>query len=340
MKNFVLILLAVLALGAILVSCAALRNDGKVTDTEVNDRGDETGEKETSDLTAETPADSQIPEGTETPTDSQIPEDTEPSADTEEQIEAFVPEEFLEFNGERYKLTFFDGFDGNELDETKWAKCPEWTRQDLGGKWDDDRAYVDGKGNLVLEAVRDKNGNLTSGAVRTQNKFYTKRMFEQARGYFETRCRLQENAGFWGAFWLMCSGEEKVGNGAVDGAEIDIMESYSVDKEAINHAVHWDGYGADHKSTGKGIEGVNVYDGEYHTFGLLWTEKEYIFFIDGVESYRISCGSSNYPDKETCAVPCYMKLSVEFGTWADDMDGRAFTDSVLFDYVRVYQKES
>ena len=149
MKNFVLILLAVLAFSVVLVSCTAQKNNGKVTDTEVNDRGDETGGKETSDLTAETPA------------DSQIPEDTEPSADTEEQLEAFVPEEFLEFNGERYKLTFFDGFDGKALDETKWDKCPEWNRQDLGGKWDDDRAYVDGKGNLVLEAVRDKDGNLT-----------------------------------------------------------------------------------------------------------------------------------------------------------------------------------
>ena len=105
MKNFVLILLAVLAFGVVLVSCTTQKNDGKVTDTEVNDRGDETGGKETSDLTSETPADSQIPEDTGTSAD------TEPSADTEEQLEVFVPEEVLEFNGERYKLTFFDGFD-------------------------------------------------------------------------------------------------------------------------------------------------------------------------------------------------------------------------------------
>ena len=326
MKNFVLILLAVLAFSVVLVSCTSSKPGGNVTDADINENGDEISGTETPGAHTENFA------------DTQTPEDTEPAADTEEQMDAFVPEDFLEFDGERYKLTFFDGFDGTKLDTTKWERCPEWNRQDLGGKWDDDRAYLDGNGNLVLEAKCDANGNLTSGAIRTQNKWYTKRMFEQARGYFECSARLQSEPGFWSAFWLMCSGEEKVGNGAVDGAEIDIMESYSVEKEGINHAIHWDGYGADHKSTGKGVEGLNVYDGEYHTFGLLWTETAYVFYIDGVETYRISEGMSNWPG--SCQAACYLKLTIEFGSWADAMDGRTFTDSVLFDYVRVYQKES
>ena len=189
----------------------------------------------------------------------------------------------------------------------------------------------------MLEAKRDADGNLTSGAIRTQNKRYTKRMFEQARGYFECSARLQSEPGFWSAFWLMASGDYNVGNGATDWAEIDIMESYSVAKKGINHAIHWDGYGADHKSTGKSVEGINVYDGEFHTFGLLWTENAYIFYIDGIESYRLTEGMSDWPG--SCQVPVYLKLTNEFGNWADDMDGTAFTDQVLYDYVRVYAKQ-
>ena len=149
MKNFVLILLAVLAFSVVLVSCTSSKPGGNVTDVDINENGDEISGTETPGAHTENFA------------DTQTPEDTEPAADTEEQMDAFVPEDFLEFDGERYKLTFFDGFDGTKLDTTKWERCPEWNRQDLGGKWDDDRAYLDGKGNLVLEAKRDANGNLS-----------------------------------------------------------------------------------------------------------------------------------------------------------------------------------
>ncbi len=247
------------------------------------------------------------------------------------------PAETLTLQGDTYKLTFFDGFSGTTLDSSKWAKCPEGNRQDLGGKWDDDRAYLDGNGYLVLEAMRDSGGNLTSGAIRTRNKSYSKTFFEQTRGYFECRVKLQSKPGFWSAFWLMASGDYNVGNGATDWAEIDIMESYSVAKKGINHAIHWDGYGDDHQQANAQLTNIDVYDGEFHTFGLLWTETAYIFYIDGIESYRLTEGMSNWPG--SCQVSLYLKLTNEFGSWADDMDGTAFTDQVLYDYVRVYAKQ-
>ena len=134
----------------------------------------------------------------------------------------------------------------------------------------------------------------------------------------------------------MSDEEKNVGNGATDGAELDIMESNSVKGQEINHAIHWDGYGDDHQSTGTSIKNSGTYDGEFHTFGFLWTETSYIWYIDGVETYRIEEGMSNWPGSSTAAA--YILLSIEFGTWADTMDESAFTDSVLFDYVRVYQK--
>ncbi len=108
-------------------------------------------------------------------------------------------------------------------------------RQDVGGRWEPSMAELDGKGHLVISAdISD--GVPVSGAIRSKGRF------EQTEGYFEIRCRLQSSAGFWSAFWLMCDGANSVGNGARDGAEIDIFEAYDTENKLICHALHWDGY--------------------------------------------------------------------------------------------------
>ncbi len=236
-------------------------------------------------------------------------------------------------NGARYRLTFYDDFDGDRLDSSKWRVCPDQARQDVGGRWDKSQVSLDGNGNLVLAASVNADGTPVSGAIRSRGLFFTK--FEQARGYFEIRCKLQNSAGFWGAFWLMCDDVKKVGNGAVDGAEIDIFESHDI-SGGINHAVHWDGYGDDHKSHAKTVM-TNCYDGEYHTFSLLWTEDAYIFYIDGVKTYTYDASVAGFPG--SCEAECYLKITTEFGSWAGKFDPASLPDAIVVDYVKVYQKD-
>jgi hypothetical protein len=69
----------------------------------------------------------------------------------------------------------------------------------------------------------------------------------------------------------------------------------------------------------------------YHTFSLLWTPEEYVFYVDGKEQWRTRAGG-------VCQVPLYLKLSDEaqFRGWAGDVRKARLPDDFLVDYVRVY----
>lgn len=230
----------------------------------------------------------------------------------------------LTVDGIEYTLTFEDLFEGSELDPAKWKRCPEYKRQDAGGYWRNSMTEVK-NGNLILRAQLDDDGTPVSGAVRSAG------LFEQAYGYFECRMKMHSTTGFWGAFWMMCGEVGKVDGSAVSGVEIDIIESGERARGGVNHALHWDGYGEHHKSVIKIIRDEGQYDGDWHTYALQWTEKEYIFYIDGKETWRTDeCGICNRPG--------YLKLTTEFGTWASPIIPEELPDYVRVDWVRVYRE--
>ena len=226
-------------------------------------------------------------------------------------------------NGCEYVLTFEDNFDKETLDTEKWQLAPEWNRQDVGGRWCNEMTAIKDS-CLVLTAKIDENGTPISGAIRSKG------IFEQAFGYFEARIKWHKTSGFWGAFWMKCGNVTKVDGAAESGVEIDIIESGERVRGGVNHALHWDGYGKDHKQLAKIINEPNRYDGEWHTYALEWTRDAYIFYIDNVETWRTAeCG--------ICDKPGYLKLTTEFGTWAAPIIKEELPDCMLVDYVRVYK---
>ena len=124
----------------------------------------------------------------------------------------------------------------------------------------------------------------------------------------------------------MGDGVNKVGSGGRDGTEIDIYEKPWLD-DRVQHTLHWDGYGKDHKSEGHVAKVPGVMDG-WHTFGLWWKPDENIFYVDGKETWRTK--------KAVSQVPEYIKLSDEIGDWAGDIKKAKLPDQFLVDYVRVY----
>lgn len=232
----------------------------------------------------------------------------------------------LLIDGDKYTLTFCDEFDGKELDDTKWERCPEQHRQDMDDYWDDSMSYLDGDGHLIIGVDHDS-WRYISGGVRSKDRF------EQAYGYYEIRTTLNNIPGYWTAFWLFndCVGDET--EGGRNGTEIDIYESpfYST---KIQHTLNWDGYGDKHRSDGK-VVNVDVYDGKYHTFGLLWTDKEYVFYIDGRETWRTDAAKAG----GTCEEPLYIKITAETGSWTGYQPMvTKLPDTISVDYVRVYQR--
>ncbi len=232
-------------------------------------------------------------------------------------------------DGKSYRLIFSDDFEGTELDGTKWERCPEYHRQDMENYWDDSMTYLDGEGHLVI-GFDKKSGKYLSGAVRSKNRF------EHTCGYYEIRCTVNSIPGCWTAFWLMGDTVSDESGGGVNGTEIDIYESPYFNEKKIQHTLNWDGYGSAHKSEGKVVD-ADVYDGEFHTFSLLWTEKEYVFFTDGKESWRTDAKKA----LGTCKVPLYMKISSETGSWTGAPPAYAdLPDCMKADYVKVWEAEN
>jgi beta-glucanase (GH16 family) len=219
--------------------------------------------------------------------------------------------------GKTWKLAWYDEFDGTKLDETKWIYRQEGRRRD--GWWSRKAVSLDGEGHLVMSTFKDGD-RYVDGCVATQGKF------EHAFGYYVARIQLQKQPGHWSAFWLTCDGVRKIGNEGRDGSEIDIMEKPWLD-DKINHAIHWD-YGQPKSSAGARVNVPGVMDG-FHTYSVFWTPAEYVFYVDGKETWRTKAGG-------VCQVPVYILLSDEIGKWAGDITKAKLPDRFLVDYVRVY----
>jgi beta-glucanase (GH16 family) len=224
-----------------------------------------------------------------------------------------------------YQMVWNDEFNGTELDGTKWAPCPAWNRQG-GSFWEADNLSLNGAGKLTLK-VTERNDSVFCGAIRTHNKF------DQKYGYFEVRCKVPQIQGGWAAFWLMPYGN-KAGSQGNDGTEIDVFESINGWNNKVNHAIHWDGYGANHQKASQSSDRPDIYDNAYHKFAMLWTPTEYIFYIDGSETWRTSAGGVS-------DVSEYLKLTLEVSgdTWPGDWNNQTQKPiNWMIDYVRVYKE--
>jgi len=222
-----------------------------------------------------------------------------------------------------YRLAWSDEFKGTAIDMTKWDYRYLGPRRDAVNV--KDTVSLDGEGHLVL-TTRRSGDTYHTAMIGTQGKF------ETTFGYFECRVRLQKEIGHWSAFWIQTPTMGRaLGNPAESGTEIDVFEYLPNFADGVAHTLHWDGYKKDHKSTGRRVSVPGLSKG-WHTFGLLWTQKEYVFYVDGNETWRT--------DKAISKRSEYIILSLEVGRWAGDISKASLPDSLYVDYVRVYQKET
>lgn len=249
------------------------------------------------------------------------------------------------------KLVWSDEFNGRSLDTSKW-QAPRLERQGGQSVWDPRQVVVrDGFLRLGAQLItRSGPGpRYACGAVRTRIDYDASRtLFQKKHGYFEIRAALPRHlrSDLWFAFWLMTGAISDNQTDSRRGSEIDVIETFKAWDNRLGHAVHWGGYGATHNSfdiPSEPIPGLD--DGKLHTYGFLWTEKEYTIFRNGkkiASTHAIGLGSKEGRPKSlgTSQEPGYLKLTVEAAAWAGpsgdweaDMPER---DAVLVDYIRVY----
>ena len=220
------------------------------------------------------------------------------------------------------KLVWNDEFQGNKIDQSKWTISGDSKRRD--GYWHKSESYLDGIGNLIIRTSKYGNKYI-SGHIGTRGKFHYK------FGYWVARCKFPSEQGHWPGFWLQSDSMGKIGNGGTDGSEIDIMEKPHYDKDIIAQTIHWDGYSKeDHKSEHNSYKQQGVSKG-WHTFGLYWTKDEYVYYVDGKETWRTKAGGVSQVDK-------YVRFSEEIAAFTGDITKAALPDYFTVDYVRVYDK--
>ena len=246
-------------------------------------------------------------------------------------------------NLDNFTETFTEEFSG-ELDRSVWSghyQYGEKTVSRKGSYWNQYLAYTE-DGNLIIPVTYLEEGMGGAGAgwysAGIDTDADAPNGFSQKFGYFECRCILPKGADIWSAFWLMNSGVfNEDGNGR-DGTEIDIFESDcygDFPENAVTSNLHFDSYNEYHQKLGatKFLLKNNPYE-EYNTYGLEWNENEYIFYINGVETFRTDFGGVSQNEE-------YIILSVEMkgedGIPSERENAPAEGAEFIVDYVRVYQ---
>lgn len=243
----------------------------------------------------------------------------------------------------KFELTFEEEFD-SEIDWTRWSghyTYGDKSKVRRGSYWNKYIAYTE-DGNLIIpltyleEGMGGKGAGWYSAGIDTDhdapNGFY------QKFGYFECRCILPKSSDGWSAFWLMNEGVFNEDGSGRDGTEIDVFESVCY-KDCLSNGVstnlHYDGYGNAHKHMGgkKFLTRKNPYE-EYHTYGVEWNEKEYIFYIDGKETFRTDFGGVSQNEEYLILS---FELSGEDGIPSGRKNEKAPDEFFIVDYVRVYQ---
>lgn len=222
---------------------------------------------------------------------------------------------------DHYTMIWNDEFEGTTIDPSKWNYRAEGTKRHYAVVSRNTIA-LDSKGNVMIMVKKDDKGNYLVGQLGTQGLFETK------YGYFECRAKMNRSLGPHVAFWLQSPTIANVGNTYENGTEIDIFEYHRKNPGTVYHNLHWDGYGYDHKTYGINIPYPEIDEG-FHTIGLEWTENEYIFYVNGQETWRTDTAISRRSQ--------YMILSTELTGWGGDPEKGQFPDTVWFDYVRVYK---
>jgi hypothetical protein len=218
-------------------------------------------------------------------------------------------------DGKLFKLIWNDEFDGPELDRTKWDFRLNFWGKRFQTFTDEEALRFDGNSNLELHLIKKgddyfapllQTGSLSYDIPKDTDGFWPfgemrPPKFAHKYGYYECRCKLQKQPGWWSAFWLQAPGIGATLNAERCGVEADILESFHPGT-VIPHCMHWNGYGKNHRqmtTTGRPAftsgepdrdgnptpdERVRLSLDEFHYFGMLWEKDGYTFYIDGKQN--------------------------------------------------------
>lgn len=260
--------------------------------------------------------------------------------------------------GRDWKLVWNDEFDGKELDRSKWSfrtnfwgnRFPAYTEEGV---------VLDGNSNLEIHLV-EKDGQYSSAQLQTATNVFDylnlneraggfcgdspfwpfqdipEPKFLHSYGYYECRCKLQQQPGWWSAFWLQA---QTPGLSATDpsycGIEVDIMENFKRDG-AVTSGNFFGNYTGNHVSDARVAYTVN--QNQFHRFGVHWSKDGYVFYCDGKETAHSTKGFVS-------KIPQFILITTECAGYrhtppapCDELKTAVLPDCFTVDYVRVFDE--
>ena len=269
-----------------------------------------------------------------------------------------------------YDLTWFDEFDGEKLDRTKWdyslssfdpknrtqmhftddpanvslkdgilhltalytPKQWKWNDQTKKHEWvDRENTYKDSKTKQMITYKAP----FTSGAIQTRDRHG--KVLTEFKGdfYAESRIKLPFSESSWASFWM--TGTK--GGGSPKSGEIDVFESKGYDPTFIQANIHTaptpepgkEKYSDQYQ---KKLPNNGDTQTDFHTYGVLKEGDKITFFYDGKALYTKKY--SEIKNKEAFVNPengFILRLThIVGGSFVKDWDGgtRNYTDAIPY----------
>lgn len=241
---------------------------------------------------------------------------------------------------EGYSLMWSDEFNYTGLpDESKWS-------YDVGGSgWgnNEDQFYTNARlknsevkdGYLHLKAIKED----YEGKKYTSARLVTRTKGDWLYGRIEVSAKLPEGRGMWPAIWMLPTDWEY--GGWPDSGEIDIMENLGYLPNWIVATFQTQAYTyiqLTHKS-----QMINIPDcySEFHTYILEWEPNECRVYVDSklYNTFKNNgAGFETWPFDKRFHLILNVAVGGTFGG-AQGIDDSIFPQSMVVDYVRVYQKK-
>lgn len=238
----------------------------------------------------------------------------------------------------------FNGSDGSSPDPLKWAietGGNGWGNNELEYYTARSQNAQIKNGNLVITAIAEKytgpdgvTRDYTSARMKTLGKF------SQTYGRFEARIKIPYGQGMWPAFWMLGTDIDRVGWPAC--GEIDIMENIGREPATVHGTIHGPGY--------SGAQGIGApftlahgrFADDFHLYAVEWEPSVIRFFVD--DHLYATRTPADLPKNAQWVYnqPFFLLLNLAVGgSWPGSPDATTvFPQSMLVDYVRVYEKRS
>ncbi|MDP2887726.1 MAG: glycoside hydrolase family 16 protein [Bacteroidota bacterium] len=239
-----------------------------------------------------------------------------------------------------YQLVWSDEFNYDGLPDAS-----KWSYDVGGGGWGNSEAQY--YTNARLQNAEVKAGYLHINAIKedfegkkyTSARLVTKTKGDWTYGRIEVRAKLPEGIGMWPAIWMLPT-DWTYGGWPVSG-EIDIMENLgylpyfivaTAQTQTYNHVLET------HKNAIIAI--LDCYS-EFHNYILEWEASEIRVYVDSKLYFTFKnqgTGFMAWPFDKRFHLLLNIAVGGTFGGPLG-IDDRIFPQSMVIDYVRVYQKK-